>query len=340
MMIIISQVSNVFAISLIDKPIDYTTYQGQKVSETISIDNLKSNNNLLIKNSFDQKEIHLFDKHTNEYIYSYLIRKDNVYNLYLSDFSNEKEEYQTSGIEQFPTLHVSNAQNHNWYIDQKDTGIHAGDNCGPSSTAMALNWFNGNTNESAKQARSKIRSSGGWWYTDDIERYLYDKNISSSTKHISNEDSLIKIIDNGNIAILCINADNLSYTGNSTSRVGRFYKNVTGHFIVLTGYMKVGDKTYFEVYDPNSWGETSDNNILKGKGRYLESSDLLKAMNVWWNYAIEVKSKELSPEQINDLNILPISGVFEDKVTGKYGIHTWYESKSIDLKRFQKVVGY
>lgn len=336
--IIFSQISNVFAISLIDETIDYTIHQGQKITDIVSIENLKGDSNILIKNSFDQKEIHLFDKYTNQYIYSYLFRNNNVYNIYLSKFKDENNKYKEAGFEKIPTLHVSNVQNHDWFIDQGYTGIYSGDNCGPSSTAMVLNWFNINSNATAKEARNKIRPNGGWWYTDDVERYLRNNNLNISTNYISGENNLINIIDNGNIAILCVNVDKISYEKSSSSRIGRFYNNVTGHFLVLTGYVKIGDDIYFEVYDSNTWGRKVNNkDIPLGKGRYLKSEELLKAMKIWWNYAIEIEAKKLTPEEISDLNTLPIGGIYKDEITGKYGIHSWSSVRTIDLRRFYKV---
>jgi len=98
-------------------------------------------------------------------------------------------------------------------------------------------------------------------------------------------------IDRGNIAILCLDVFYIRFTDIPSYHVNKYYMTTNqgcGHFIVIKGYKVVDNKTYYEVYDPNSWGITYADFTLKGKDRYYLDEDLDIATNIWWNYAIIV----------------------------------------------------
>lgn len=320
-LLLLLSVSNIHAITLVDNVINYEetkaeelnlseeilrefnalTSQDENKEEEMEIfiknlkEKYKGNYSFLVKNSLEGKtEIHIFSKETDKYINSFLFTNEHNLELhYVSEFEDEIDEYKKAGFVGvgLPN-HTTNIGNHDWYIDQGDTGVHRINNCGPSTTAMVLNWINGKGSYSAITARNKIRSSGGWWYTDDIYGYLYENNVQVHYKNISSENTLKEVIDSGNMAILCINVSYLPYTSNTSVRINRFYNEGTGHFVVLTGYVESGDELYFEIYDPASHGKTVEGtNIPLGKARYIKSANLLKSAKVWWNYLIEVTNK-------------------------------------------------
>ncbi|BCZ45875.1 hypothetical protein psyc5s11_19420 [Clostridium gelidum] len=188
------------------------------------------------------------------------------------------------------TEYISNNKSYDWYIDQGYTGEYSDNNCGPSCTTMALKWINSNFTGTAEDARETYLENGNWWTTYDITNYFDLYSAKYNTINL-NENSLKKSLQQGNIAILCIDTTYLPYNANSEQRVGRFYDYKGGHFIVIKGYRIVDGKTYFESYDSNNWGMYYKNGEEKGKDRYYLASDLMKAGNANWNYAIIVHSK-------------------------------------------------
>jgi hypothetical protein len=229
------------------------------------------------------------------------------------------------GLGKYQTEYVSNNKPYDWYIDQGNTGEYSDSNCGPSSTTMALKWINGNFNKTAEDARNTYRSSGGWWYTDDVTNYLDLYNSKYSVKDLgktlSGGEALLKgQLKQGNIAILCIDTSYIPYNWVSERRVGRFYSYSGGHFIVVKGYRVVDGKTYFEVYDPNNWDEYYEDGQEKGKDRYYLSKDLMNAEINWWNYAIVVQpeNSRLS-SSLNMVSSLKRDGVNLTKIKSAYG---------------------
>ncbi|WP_235828909.1 C39 family peptidase [Anaerosacchariphilus polymeriproducens] len=192
------------------------------------------------------------------------------------------------GLGYYQTEYVSNNRPYDWYIDQKNTGTYANNNCGPSSVTMALKWKNGYFNKTAEDARNTYPRNGGWWSTDDIAKYLDLYGAKYQIQPIS-QNNLKSILKQGNIAILCINTSYIPYNGNTNQRVGRFYNFGGGHFIVVKGYRVVDGKTYFETYDPNSWNESYQDGQLKGKDRYYQSDYLMNAARRWWSYSIVIQ---------------------------------------------------
>lgn len=188
------------------------------------------------------------------------------------------------------TEYVSNNKSYDWYIDQGHTGQDSNNNCGPTSTVMALKWLNPNFIGTVEAARNTYPENDGWWYTNDVTNFLDLNNVKTYTVKQNVTENLLKSdLKKGNIAILCVKMSYIPYNKNSEQRVGRFYSYDGGHFIVVKGYRVVDGKTYFEVYDPNNWDEQYNDGQEKGKDRYYLSANLVKAASVWWNYSIVIQ---------------------------------------------------
>lgn len=215
--------------------------------------------------------------------------------------------------------YVSNNRPYSWYIDQGDTGEYSNNNCGPSSATMSLKWYNSNFSKTAEDARNTYLENGGWWKTTDVTNYLSLNNAKYSVLNNSGEGFLENTLKQGNIIILCIDTSYLSYNDNSEQRVGRFYDYQGGHFIVVKGYIVVDGKTYFEVYDPNNWGETYSDGQPKGKDRYYASTELMNAMSNWWNYLIVVNNND-STAALNNSSI-ENSAILQNNATAKLDIN-------------------
>ncbi|MCY6960310.1 SH3 domain-containing protein [Clostridium brassicae] len=198
----------------------------------------------------------------------------------------------TLGLGKYETEYVHNDKEYDWYIDQYDTGEYNYENCGPSSVTMAIKWAKPSFNKTAQDARNTYRSQGGWWFTYDIQNYLDKYKVKNWTLEDTKESTFKKELKSGNIIILCIDSNYITYNDKEEEHVGKHYQGGGGHFIVVKGYRVVDDKTYFEVYDPNSWGEVYKDGVKKGKDRYYYSEDVKKSMENWWPYMIVVNGSD------------------------------------------------
>lgn len=181
---------------------------------------------------------------------------------------------------------LSNDKPYNWYIDQGNTGEHSGNNCGPSSVVMAGLWYDPDFDISASQARSQFRSSGGWWYTDDIKDFFKKHKISYDVDDYDGAYELVETLNAGHIILLCIDTSYIEERDDE-SFIGKFYDYDGGHFIIVKGYVYIENDLYFEVYDPNCWGESYDDGSPKGKDRLYPADELDESIEVWWdNYFI------------------------------------------------------
>jgi hypothetical protein len=223
------------------------------------------------------------------------------------DFTNYTEAVQLPdfitgwGLEKLEKV-IRNDCNYEWYITQKNTGQHSGNNCGPASTVMAIKWSDKNFTGTPEQARQKYRPDGGWWYTNNIVDYLnLNQVFNGYIKLESDLQNLIAEIDKGNIAILCIDASYITPNlQQPESHVGFPYKVGVdfGHFIVVKGYVKTVSDFYFEIYDPYSFKSFSDGSWI-GENRYYLIDDIKKAAGIWWNWAIIISENPVKSAYLN-----------------------------------------
>jgi len=214
------------------------------------------------------------------------------------------------GLGRFQKQSVSNNRDYEWYYDQVSTGTYANVNCGPTSTTMAAKWSNQTFSLTPEDARDAYRPEGGWWYTGDIDNYLSDNNINHyfialSSKIDWTANILKENIDDGYIAILCLDMYYVRKSGSYVEHVDKFYTTSApdwGHFIVIKGYKNVDNQYFFEVYDPYSYDRQYPDGALKGKDRYYRASDLFDATSIWWNNAIIVTPSETKSIPANALD--------------------------------------
>jgi len=190
----------------------------------------------------------------------------------------------------------SNNTDYSWYYDQMNTGTYSDVNCGPASVTMAIKWANPSFTKTPLDARNTYRSTGGWWYTNDITNYLNKYAITNYTVSVSSIDAIQSELTLGHIVILCLDMYYIRSQTKDKWHVDKFYPASTtgwGHFIVVKGFKMVDGEAFYEVYDPYSFGKTYTDGTLKGKDRYYQSADLNKAVINWWNYAIVVSKNSL-----------------------------------------------
>ena len=202
------------------------------------------------------------------------------------------------GLGHFVNFSETQDKAYEWYIDQGTTGTCALQNCGPSSVTMAIKWADPAFTGSARDARAACHSSGGWWYTNDVDNYLTDNQVPHAIIALSDQEAqtaaiMANILDKGQILILCIDMNGIRPATDPGFHVDRFYTAAPnwGHFFVVKGYDRVDQALFFEVYDPYSFGYVNTNGSLKGKNRFYRAADLAAASSHWWNYAIVIAPK-------------------------------------------------
>ena len=202
------------------------------------------------------------------------------------------------GLGHFLNNYRSNDKNYNWYIDQSTSGNFASLNCGPASVTMAIKWADPDFTKTALDARMTYEVSGGWWYTNDVDSYLTDNDITHAIVALTDRaDSTAAILKrqlvNDQIIILCLDMNHVRAATDTSYRVDKFYATTPawGHFIVLKGYKMTDGELYFEAYDPYSFGLKNDDNTLKGMNRYYRFEDLAAACLQWWNFAFVIAKK-------------------------------------------------
>ncbi len=194
-----------------------------------------------------------------------------------------KDHYFGWGIEGNVVKVRRNDRPYTWYIDQKNTGTHSSNNCGPSCATMAVKWARRSHTKGAEYARSMFRPEGGWWYMSDITGFLHSENVRYRYVKLTGSDMLVSELDQGNIIIVCLDMNLLSYTADVSKRVDKFYTTTPdwGHFLVVYGYVKTDNRIFFEVCDPYSWGELYSDGTPKGYGRYYRGDELSRSVISW-----------------------------------------------------------
>jgi|LSQX01.2.fsa_nt_gb hypothetical protein len=190
--------------------------------------------------------------------------------------------------------YVGNNRDYDWYIDQRYTGEYSNSNCGPASAAMVMKWKDEDFTGTAEDARNVYPAYGAWWRTNIIFRYFEAHGVEYVTVFLEKEmDTAIATLraelEQGKIAILCVDMNYISRQEDPNQRTNRFYDYADGHFLVVKGYVEVDEHTYFEVYDPNSWGRTYADGQPMGKDRYYLAEELITAAHNWYQFAIVVQ---------------------------------------------------
>ena len=210
--------------------------------------------------------------------------------------------------------YIHSDRNYSWYIDQGQTGEHSGNNCGPSSVAMAAKWHDESFTGTAEEARELYPNDGGWWYTSDIVNYFDVHTIPYLVVPFTGQDQMKDLLLAGNILLLCIDTQYIARSVISEKRVGRFYAYAGGHFLLIKGYRGVDDTLYFEVYDPNNWYAIYRDGSQKGKNRHYHSMDVSRAITNWWNYLVIVY-----PQGTTHETLAKMPSVDPDTIAHKWG---------------------
>ncbi len=161
---------------------------------------------------------------------------------------------------------------------------------------MVVKWADSTYNKDAEYARSKYESQGGWWYSTDINNFLNDNGIPHAIYALAGtQDSTEQIIENilnsGEIVIFNPDMNFIPSAYLPAYHVDKFYATTPGwgHYAVIKGYKKIDGETFFETYDPYTFGQAnSDDHMPKGENRYYRAADVFSSAFYWWNYVFVI----------------------------------------------------
>lgn len=202
--------------------------------------------------------------------------------------NDEGEKLSYLFVSPFESVH-SDRSDINWYRTQFGTGL---SNCGPATASMGISWASGQYVD-VKDVREYIGWQGnGATSFDELRKTLAHYGVSSAYTDVKNQESIFKLIDRGNIAIILYHCGGipLAKSNPENDLVGRYYADSVGHYIVIKGYSV--DKQYFIVYDPipSDWNcngkRYGDGVSMLGRNRYYPANLLMKY--ILTNYVLEV----------------------------------------------------
>ncbi len=215
----------------------------------------------------------------------------NIKEKYIVPFTIDKIRIDDSlGLGQYMTQKVSNDREYEWYVDQGTTGEYSYTNCGPTCAEMIGKWKNENFGGSAEEARNLDYGDDGGWFTENIKNYLDSFNIKSQIVPDVTEDLILSNLDKGNIMVIGIKSDEISYNDSKYGgHVNMVYQMYGGHFILVKGYVVADGILYFEIYDPNSAYETYYDGTPSGKNRYYRADEVIKSSKNWYDSILLVE---------------------------------------------------
>jgi hypothetical protein len=209
------------------------------------------------------------------------------------------EDMQAYGLGSVVTASKSLDRKYNWYIDQGNTGPQSLQNCVPSCVTMAAEWADSTFSKTAADARNTYPEGGGGWYSSDATNYLKLANTSNGMIFLGNTVTqttavIENCIDQGDLVILLLDNFQFTYNTNTKQHTGRFYPifGPNGHCVLVKGYKRVDNQDYFDVYDPDSLGDTYPlSTALMGQDRYYTNNNIFLGTYFWDSYGIIVAPK-------------------------------------------------
>ena len=191
---------------------------------------------------------------------------------------------------------VSNDRGYEWYRDQMDTGRNAYRNCGPTVIEMAARWQNENSTITTEEIvdryipDEKVFDGASF---GDLAEWMEELGVDMEWLPNFTKESVVEEIDKGNILIIGVNLNILACSESETARCGEYfyYKKETediNHFIIVKGYRVVDGVSYFETYDPGSYGSKYEDGEPIGKNRYYEQEDFIKSAHKFYHHSIVI----------------------------------------------------
>ncbi|MCK7487717.1 MAG: hypothetical protein MZU97_21115 [Bacillus subtilis] len=139
-----------------------------------------------------------------------------------------------------------------------------------------------------KRGRCSARKAVGGTIPTSPARSMPSTSIMSSPI-LSSAADLIDAIDAGRIVLINNDMSKIPYNDNVESRVNRFYTGVTGHYLLVKGYLITDTFTYFEVYDPFNGSSYYADASPRGLNRFYESEALVQSILQWYTKATRLR---------------------------------------------------
>lgn len=175
------------------------------------------------------------------------MKKYRIIYIFLFIILISKDILHASPIETFKSNYDSSIQ----YYAQLDGSIQEKYSCGPAVLKMVFSIFDKETEVSYEEIRKRAGNKSKGMYTTEVKKALDVYKIPYSEKSYTNPKQLIEIIENGDIALLCVDMKEIEHIKSEEYFWGKNIETLkTGHYILLTGYQYKEGKVYFEVLDP------------------------------------------------------------------------------------------
>jgi len=196
------------------------------------------------------------------------------------------------GLGKEESEYVSLNRDYDWFVEPDMDVLGWQRNCVANCGIMAAMWSDANFSRTVADIRNEtyLHSSDNaisgmaltdlyhWLSANDIPCRREDRNNLRLSRF---KDQL----DNGNIILVGINMNTITYNKNREQRTGRHYLSLvdnsvyldsTSYVIIVKGYRVVDEITYFEVYDPAT-SERNPDGANKGKDRYYLATEVINS---------------------------------------------------------------
>ena len=237
--------------------------------------------------------IHVFDKddvYQRTILYEHTDAGTSFSAVYLESLEDEAAVYRKAGFPCLPEFHYSLLQNDDCYFNQREQGLRCG--CTPTSVSMAMR-ISGVRDFDCKDLYNAIGKTGVNLKTEGISigdvvhiiqnwGYLESHSFYTEYQELRYFDELL----DGNPLIVSLRNN---FTPDSGNRFIRISGQPDGyHCIVICGFFIAGDRTGYEVYDPD--GNPRHKN---GKGAFIweKSVNRLSKPDSGYAYVLRLKDE-------------------------------------------------
>ena len=197
--------------------------------------------------------------------------------IFLMMFVLSKDITYAATIEKVKSNYDSSIQ----YQVQLDGKAQEKSNCGPAVLKMVMSIFDDKNEVSYEEIRKVTRNHSKGMYASEIKKALEIYEVPYKEKTYIDSGQLIEIIDNGDVAILCIDMSKIGHVKCQDNFKGKNTEALnTGHYVLLTGYRYEEGKAYFEVLDP--YNKKIGTNYIYSPISYYEEECLEKAIKNWY----------------------------------------------------------
>ena len=193
-------------------------------------------------------------------------------------------------------------RSYEFYKRQQETVTCWSNNCGPTSTWMAMMMQVRDKAPTVEEIRDIYYNDCGWWQTVNIDDAFMIWGYNTEYVEVGYdafilEDSLKDLMDAGDGAVVCLDMRRITSTTDINTRFNCYYTGVSCHFIFLKGYTVDGQ--WFVIYDP--WcpdNNNYDDSSWMGKERYYNADEVCESMVYWDRHYSRVHGDKISPTLI------------------------------------------